>query len=267
MTHLPLLLTAELGAPQTPARPLLVVGPSLGTSAAALWGAAAQRLSDRFTVIGFDLPGHGVSAKAAPAADMAVLARAVLAAVDAFQAKSGATGQGFFYAGVSVSGCIGLQLLLDAPDRVERAVILNSAAKIGEASGWRERAELVRTQGCAVLREASAGRWFAPGFTERDPATAAALLDSLCATDAAGYAGVCEALAAFDVRARLPEIAAPTLAIGGRDDLATPPEAQQAIAAGVRHGRAEILAATAHLAPAEQPDAVTGLIAGFLDAR
>jgi len=264
MTQLPLLLTAELGAPQAAARPLLVVGPSLGTSAAALWSATAQRLSGRFTVLGFDLPGHGRSAKAAPAADMATLARAVLAAVDAFQARSGATGQGFFYAGVSVSGCIGLQLLLDAPDRIDRAVILNSAAKIGEAAGWRERADLVRAQGCAVLREASAGRWFAPGFTERDPATATALLESLCVADAAGYAGVCEALATFDVRARLAEIETPVLTIGGRDDLATPPEAQQAIAAGVRHGRVEILDAAAHLAPAEQPDAVAGLIAGFL---
>lgn len=261
MAHLPLLLTTELGGA---ARPLLVVGPSLGTAVAPLWSAVAARLADRFTVLGFDLPGHGASINAAPAARMQALAAAALAAVDAFQARTGATGQPFFYAGVSVSGCIGLQLLLDAPDRVSRAVILNSAARIGDAAGWRDRAALVRAQGCAALRDASAARWFAPGFADAHPEVAEALLRSLCDADAAGYAGVCEALADFDVRARLAEIAAPVLAIGGADDMATPPECQRALAAGVHDGRVEILAATAHLAPAERPDEVARLIDDFL---
>lgn len=263
MTRLPLLLATELAAPAGE-RPLLVVGPSLGTSVAALWSAAAERLAGRFAVLGFDLPGHGLSAKAAPTARMATLADAVLATVDAYQARFGATGGPFFYAGVSVSGCIGLQLLLAAPDRVARAAILNSAAKIGEAESWRERAATVRAHGCATMSEGSAARWFAPGFVAAQPRVADALLDSLCATDAEGYAGVCEALADFDVRARLAEIETPVLAIGGRDDAATPPAAQRDLASGVRHGRVEILDGTAHLAPAERPEAVARLIADFL---
>ena len=39
--------------------PLLVLGPSLGTSARTLWGACAERLTDRFHVVAWDLPGHG----------------------------------------------------------------------------------------------------------------------------------------------------------------------------------------------------------------
>ena len=264
MVKLPLILTQILGNQRDTKRPLLVVGPSLGTSSSALWSAVAHRLQDRFTVLGFDLPGHGLSVKAKPATDMTTLAAAVIAAVDAFQAQSGASGQNFFYAGVSVSGCIGLQLLLDTPDRIGRAVILNSAAKIGETNAWQERAKLVRKNGCALLRDSSAERWFAPGFLERVPDTANSLLDSLCAADAEGYAGICEALATFDVRPRLAEIETSMLVIGGRDDLATPPEQQQALAKGVRHGRTELLDTTAHLAPAEQPVAVADFIAEFL---
>ena len=43
------------------------------------------------------------------------------------------------------------------------------------------------------------------------------------ATSAEGYAGSCEAIAAMDLRPDLPRITAPTLAIAGEDDPATPP--------------------------------------------
>ena len=61
-------LTASvLAAPAAPAADarVLVVLPSLGTSAAALWQQAATELSElspETTVIGIDLPGHGRSA-------------------------------------------------------------------------------------------------------------------------------------------------------------------------------------------------------------
>ena len=38
---------------------LLLLGPSLGTSATTLWAAAAKRLADHCHVVGWDLPGHG----------------------------------------------------------------------------------------------------------------------------------------------------------------------------------------------------------------
>ena len=39
--------------------PLLVLGPSLGTSARSLWGDCATHLTDAFDVLAWDLPGHG----------------------------------------------------------------------------------------------------------------------------------------------------------------------------------------------------------------
>lgn len=262
----PSLVATRLGgrAANGAARPLLIVAPSLGTSAEALWTEAARLLADRFDVVAVDLPGHGRSPSAQGEPDMADLARGVLAAADGVQTERGDAGTPFHYAGVSVAGCIGLQLLLDAPVRIGRAVILNSAAKVGDAQGWRDRAALVAEQGVGALREASAQRWFAPGFMERDPATAAALLDSLCATEGAGYRQLCGALARFDARDRLGGIDRPVLAIGGEDDVATPPEAQRDLARGVRDGRAEILAQVGHLAPAEKPQEVARLIAAFL---
>lgn len=262
----PQLVPVRLGgrAADGAARPLLVVGPSLGTSVEALWSRAARLLCDRFDVVGIDLPGHGRSPSEAGELTMAGLARGVLAAVGAIQDGRGDPGTGFHYAGVSVGGCIGQQLALDAPDRIARAVILNSAAKIGEPEAWRDRADLVAREGVAALREPSAQRWFAPGFPQRETEAATALLDSLCAVEDAGYRQVCGALARFDLRDRLGEIAVPLLVVGGQDDVATPPECQHALARGLRRGRAEILPGVGHLAPAEDPQAVARLIGGFL---
>ncbi len=56
---LPALTAVDFGGPED--APLLVLGPSLGTSVAALWSNAARLLATRHRVIGFDLPGHGGS--------------------------------------------------------------------------------------------------------------------------------------------------------------------------------------------------------------
>jgi 3-oxoadipate enol-lactonase/4-carboxymuconolactone decarboxylase len=153
--------------------------------------------------------------------------------------------------------------LLDAPDRIAAAVIISSGAKIGDADGWTERADLVRAAGTPTLVEGSVRRWFAPGFLDRDPATATALLHSLQDADRFGYAGVCDALATFDVRDRLGEITRPVLVATGESDEATPVTLGQEIAAGVRDGRFVTIQRSAHLPPAEQPAAVAELLTTF----
>jgi len=242
--------------------PLLVVGPSLGTSVTALWSEAAALLGADFHVVGWDLPGHGSSPGTDEPVSMATLARAVLGLADKTLAERGEPGGSFGYAGDSVGGAVGLQLLLDAPARISSAVLISTGAKIGEPEGWRERAELVRGSGTPVMVEGSVQRWFAPGFVEREPDASARLLHSLQDADRFGYAAVCEALSGFDVRDRLAEIAVPVLAVTGEHDTVATPEMADAIATGARAGSCVVLPGVAHLAPAEAPAQVAGLIRG-----
>ena len=72
----------------TPGRPVVVLGPSLGTRIDRLWQATAQELGrvdevDELEVLGWDLPGHGRTPTAACRFTIADLASAVLASVDA----------------------------------------------------------------------------------------------------------------------------------------------------------------------------------------
>lgn len=240
--------------------PLLVLGPSLGTSANTLWAACAAGLTDAFDVVAWDLPGHGHN-RAVPEEPftMAELATGVLRVVDDILAERGG-GDKFSYAGVSVGGAVGLQLLLDAPARVTSAVLLCTGAKIGDAAMWTGRMGQVSVSGTPVMVAGSAERWFGAGFLEREPERGSALLHALQEADDEGYVQVCSALAGFDVRDRLGEIGVPVLAVAGTEDVVTPPDRLREIAEGVKDGRLVELDGVAHLAPAEAPEAVARLL-------
>ena len=229
----------------------LVLGPSLGTSADACWGACAAFLSEDFDVVAWELPGHGSDRGPVPP-DLTIedVAAGVLAEVEG----------PFLYAGDSVGGQVGLQLLLDAPDRVLGAVLCCTGARIGDDDVWRDRVAQVRASGTASLVAASAQRWFGPGFLEREPERASALLHALRDSSDDGYVAVCGAIAAYDARDRLAEITAPVVAIAGAEDPVCPPDLVREVADGVKDGRLVVLDGVAHQAPAERPDEIARII-------
>ena len=229
--------------------PLLVLGPSLGTSAI-LWEDAEPLLRERVRTAAWDLPGHGHSPAAIDAFSLDDLADAVVAAVHDLGERT------FHAAGVSLGGAVGLALALRHPGRVLSTSIICSGARIGTAESWAERAATVRSTGTASLVVPSAQRWFAPTSLERHPVLTGRLLHALRDADDESYALCCEALARFDVRDRLGEIAQPVLALWGEHDAVTPEALAVDIARGVQHGRVERIAEAAHLAPVEQAEAV-----------
>jgi 3-oxoadipate enol-lactonase len=253
-------LKAALLSPQRPlgGKPLMVVGPSLGTSSI-LWNRAASLLGNDFDVVAWDLPGHGVSPAAAETFDVAGLAEAVVDLVDAI-----APGEAFHYAGVSLGGATGLQLAIKHGERLKSLSVQCSGPKLGTPEAWLERAETVRNQGTPVMIQGSAQRWFAPGFMEREPEFSSQLLHALRDADRFSYAFCCEALAAFDVRAELGSIRVPTQIIAGAEDGVAPPALAEETAAGITAGGGTATAVTlegvAHLAPAEAPAHVAELL-------
>ncbi|MEO9140107.1 MAG: 4-carboxymuconolactone decarboxylase, partial [Jatrophihabitans sp.] len=107
--------------------------------------------------------------------------------------------------------------------------------------------------------DATPARWFGPDFPTDAPERAALLAD-LAAADAASYAAVCEALAVFDVRSRLHEIATPLTAVAGNGDATVTVATLREIADGIQHGTLVTLNGVGHLAPAEAPDAVAAAV-------
>lgn len=248
------------------ARPLVVLGPSLGTSSEVLWEPVVDLLGGESHLVAWDLPGHGRSAPTSDGFALGDLADAVRALIDDARETLDITGP-VVHAGVSLGGATGLHLALRHPAAVDGVAVICSGPALGTPQAWHERAAAVRAEGTGSLVEASAGRWFAPGFTERKPAAARRLLDGLREVGDESYARCCEALAGHDVTSRLSEITDPVLAVAGQDDAVAPPALAQTVAEQVRTGRALTLAGVAHLAPTEDPtataDALRGLIASL----
>ena len=261
----PSIRLVELSAPaaaQDEQRPVLLLGPALGTALVPLWGGVARELEGRFRIIGWELPGHGGAPAGSEDFSIEELAQGVLAAVDAVEELPAESP--FWYAGCSVGGAVGLQLLVDAPQRVRGAVITASAPQLGDPEQWRERAALVEAAGTPTQVIGSAQRWLTQDFIERDAAAGTGittgLLHALQSADRHGYAQVCRAIAAFDLTGRLGEIVAPVIAVAGEQDPSVEPQAVRDWAQQVPGARFELIEQAAHMIPAQQPAALAGLI-------
>lgn len=252
MTQPALTFTAPAGPDGAP---LLVLGPSLGTSGI-LWEDVIPHLTGRFRVTCWDLPGHGASRPATEPFTVGELADAVADGIRELGAPA-------LYAGVSLGGATGLELLVRHPDVVSAAAIVCASPKFGEPKMWAERAAQVRAQGTASLVVGAAQRWFAPGSIERRPVLTGRLLRSLRDADDASYALCCDAIAQYDVSSRLGEIATPVLAVYGEHDGVSPEEHARTIADGVQDGRMIRIDDASHLAPAERPDEVALVLNDF----
>jgi len=233
--------------------PVVVLSPSLGTTTA-VWEAQVPDLARRFRVIRYDLRGHGSSP--VPAGPYAVddLGADIVALLDRLGVERA------HLAGLSIGGMASMWVAAFAPGRVGRIALCSTSARFDRPEAYAERAVAVRSNGSASVAHAAVGRWFTPGFADRHPDVVARMEAMVAATPPEGYAACCDVVAGTDLRGILPSIAAPTLLIAGRDDVATPPAHAHAIAACVPHARVVEVEDAGHIAPVERPGRVTELL-------
>ncbi len=166
--------------------------------------------------------------------------------------------------GISLGGVLAQWLAINAPDRVGRLVLANTASRIGSHASWIERERLVRASGMAAIAETVLARFFSPAFTASHPAIVDVFRRRLLANTPEDYAACCAALRDADLTDHLPNIRCPTLVIGGSDDTSTPPAQSLALAQAIANARVLILPA-AHLSNVEQPGLFNTALAEHLD--
>ena len=229
--------------------PTVLMGSSLGTSLQ-MWDGQLS-LAERFRLVRYDHRGHGESPAPPGPYEIADLASDVL------ELGLGRT----HYVGLSIGAMIGMWLAANAPERIDRLILICTSAQLGPPSMWQERAAKVLEAGSTEpVADPVVDRWLTPAFAAEHPDARAKLRAMLTSADPAGYAACCGAIERMDLRADLGRITAPTLVISGADDLATPVEHQRLIAEAIPGARHEILSPAAHVAAVEQADAVNRLI-------
>ena len=238
--------------------PVVVLGGSLG-STLEMWEPQVPALTERFRVVRYDARGHGRSPVPPGPYSLDDLADDLLALLDRLQVQRA------HLVGLSLGAMTAMRLAAREPSRVDRLALLCTSAKFPSSSPWAERAATVRAEGTAAIAEAVVARWFTGGLRDADPALVDRMRAMVAATPAEGYASCCGAIERMDLRGDLPRISAPTLAVAGADDPATPPEHLATIAGGVPGARLLVLPQAAHLANVEQAAAVNAALLAHLD--
>jgi 3-oxoadipate enol-lactonase len=240
--------------------PVVVLSNSLGTTHA-MWDPQVAALAERFRVVRYDTRGHGRSPVPQGPYCIDDLADDLLDLLDRLGVEKA------HLVGLSLGGMTAMRLAARNPERVDRLVVLCTSALLGPAQGWLDRAATVRARGTEAVAEGVVDRWYTAAYAQAHPDRVTAARAMVSAQPAEGYASCCEAIAAMDLTGDLPDITAPTLAVAGADDPATPPEHLERIAAAVKDGRLLVVPQSAHIASQEQPEAVTQAVLEHLTAR
>jgi|tagenome__1003787_1003787.scaffolds.fasta_scaffold20956981_4 3-oxoadipate enol-lactonase len=239
--------------------PVLVLSNSLGTTLA-LWDPQMPALTEHFSVLRYDHPGHGLGSPR-PVSSVEELGHGVLEILD---------GHGIgrvSFCGLSLGGAVGQWLAMHAPGRIDRLVLACGSARFGKPESWRARIETVRAGGVEAVADAVLAIWFTPETRRDSPELVRAYREMMVSAEREGYAGCCEALARWDPGDELAGIRSPTLVIAGSEDAATPPDQGAALQRRIPGARLSVLQGAGHLANLEQPDAFTRLLVDHLTAQ
>jgi 3-oxoadipate enol-lactonase len=239
--------------------PVVVLSNSIG-STSDMWEPQVPALAERFRVVRYETRGHA----GAPVPDgpytVADLGGDVLALLDNLGVPRA------HFAGLSLGGMTGMWLGVNAPERIDRLVLLCTSAMLAREIDWAARAALVREQGTGAIAAATVERWFTEQFIAEHPDDAARWRATIADTPSEGYAGCAEAIGSMDLEDDIRAIGAPTLVIAGRQDPATPPPHAELIASRIPGARLEVVDG-AHLSNYERSDEVTELMLSHLEAR
>ena len=236
--------------------PVLLFSNSLGTTFS-MWDGQLPAFEKHFRVLRYDTRGHGQSSVTPGPYSAAQLGNDVLSLLDALQIQS------VYFCGLSMGGMIGMWLGTNAPERLRKLVLCNTAAKFGTPEGWNTRIETVRKGGMNSIATGVIERWFTPAFRASHPDEVATVQRNLESVNPEGYVANCAAVRDFDHRAALSSIGVPTLVIAGAHDPATPPSDGRFIAENIP-GAQFIELAAAHLSNIEDRDRFNREVSSFL---
>ncbi len=245
-----------------PSLPVLVLGNSLGTTLE-MWEPQVDAFAKSHRLIRHDTRGHGGSQVTPGPYTFDALGRDVLAVMDALDIATAA------FCGISMGGHTGLWLGIHAGERFDALVVCNSAARIGSAAGWNERAATVRGGGSAAMRalaDSAPGRWFTDGFVAARPLVVRRAQAGIASIAPEGYAACCDALAASDLRSEIGRISIPTLLLAGTFDPVTTVVDAQAMQAAIPGARLATVPAS-HLSNLEAPEAFEQAVLPFVAAH
>ncbi|MBG6233662.1 3-oxoadipate enol-lactonase [Pedobacter sp. CAN_A7] len=192
----------------------IIFSNSLGTDLS-MWEYQMDILSHHFNVLRLDTRGHGQSDINQHVLSIADLGTDIIDLMDALDLDK------VHFCGLSMGGLVGQWLGINHSQRFEKIILSNTAAKIGNESGWNDRISQVAAHGLHSILSGTAERWFTSAFRASYPEVETDILARFEKTSLQGYIACCAAVRDADFMEQLYDLEVPTLIISGVQDQVT----------------------------------------------
>lgn len=241
-------------------RPVLLLSNSIATDHG-MWDGVVHELARRRRVLRYDTRGHGQSGAPAGAYSLDRLGRDVLELLDALALDR------VDFCGLSLGGMVGQWLGTHAPERIDRLILSNTAPYLGPATQWDALIARLNTDpDMPAMADMFIGNWFPETFVATRTGTIDAFRSMILATPPHGLAGCFAAVRDLDLRRTNALIQAPTLVIGGTNDVVTSPDHSREIAEAIAGAELALLPGV-HLLNVETPECFLDVICRFLSSH
>jgi len=173
----------------------------------------------------------------------------------------------FALAGLSMGGYVAFEVFRQAPDRVERIAFLDTSARPDDPTKQVQRQDLINLAKRGSFKGVSPR--LIPLLIQPERADDMVLTGTISAMaldiGPDGFIRQQQAISGrADSRPTLAEIKCPALVVVGEDDILTPPELAEEIAAGISGSTLEYIPGAAHLPTLEEPHATNEVLKNWL---
>jgi len=243
-----------IGSPRS--RPVLVFVNSLGTDFR-IWRDVVVRLAGEYTILTYDMRGHGLSDVGHTPYSMETLADDLAALLERIESPPA------IICGVSVGGLVAQQLYARRPDLVQALILCDTAAKMGDATSWNARIAAIESDGIGSIADSIMERWFTPHFRRSSP-DLPGYRNMLIRQPMDGYIATCVALREADLSAQARHIDVPTICIVGAEDGSASPKLVADFAKSIPGARFEVITDCGHIPSVEQPEKLVAIMRAFM---
>lgn len=220
--------------------------------------AQARALASKYTVVRFDLEGHGLSGIGGkPSVES--YAKDAIGVLDALGHRTASV------VGHSMGTIVVQHLAASHADRVTKIALLGPVREQAPAGkeATRARAATVREKGMESIATTVANAATSPSTQASRPEIVGYVRELLLRQSREGYALGCEALAAATA-VDAAKIGQPVLLLTGDDDKVAPPSAAEAFGKELAHAQVKIFQGCGHWTAIEKPAETTAALLEFL---
>jgi 3-oxoadipate enol-lactonase len=220
----------------------------------------ADELERDYTLLRYDLPGHGTS----PLPQQPYSIEDLSAQLGRLLRDGGF--QKAHVAGISLGGLIAQHCAATNPQTVDRLILIDTTPRYVDELRhmWGVRAKTAREEGVSALIDGLLKIWFSDEAVARNVPSVQYVRAALARSSGEGYALACEALASADLREDASRIRAPTLIICGDNDIASFLDAARWLEQNIAQATLKWIPGTRHASVIEKPEHAIRLLRDFL---